>query len=160
VFLFVCPVAAITMLPLWASGQRAVRNPQTGFEGVWNSATATPLERPRQFKDKPFFTAEEAAAWERQVAQNNEERPPQPGAKNTGTYNTFYREFGSRVVKTLRTSIITDPPDGRIPPLLPAAAEIKRRLPEKATVAISYPASKENRICKKAARRTASLRPS
>ena len=44
----------------------------------------------------------------------------------TGTYNAFYREFGTRTVKTLRTSIITDPPDGRIPPLTPAAAEIKR----------------------------------
>src|SRR5690242_18047496 len=125
-----CTAAAIAMLPVWASGQRAAGIQHRGFEGIWNSATATPLERPRQFKDKPFFTAEEAAEWERQVAQNNEERPPQPGAKNTGTYNTFSREFGSRVVKTLRTSIVTDPPDGRIPPLLPAAAEIKRRRAE------------------------------
>mgnify|MGYP003694426205 CR=1 FL=1 len=45
----------------------------------------------------------------------------------TGTYNTFYREFGTRTVKTLRTSIVTDPPDGRIPALTPAAADVKRR---------------------------------
>ena len=45
----------------------------------------------------------------------------------TGTYNTVYREFGSRVVKTLRTSIVAEPPDGRLPALTPAAAEIKRR---------------------------------
>ena len=45
----------------------------------------------------------------------------------TGTYNTFFREFGTRTVKTLRTSIITDPPDGRIPALTPAAAAVKQR---------------------------------
>src|SRR6188474_1720931 len=37
------------------------------FDGIWNSATTTPLERPAQLKDKAFFTPEEAAAWERQV---------------------------------------------------------------------------------------------
>ncbi len=54
---------------------------------------------------------------------------PQPAAKNTGTgtYNTFFREFGTRTVKTLRTSIVIDPSDGRIPALTPAAAEIKKR---------------------------------
>ena len=100
-----------------------------GFDGIWNSATATPLERPPQWKDTAFFTPEEAAAWERQVADRNEEAPPQAASKNTGTgtYNTFYREFGSRIVKTLRTSIVTDPSDGRIPALTAAAADIKRR---------------------------------
>jgi hypothetical protein len=54
---------------------------------------------------------------------------PRAGSKNagTGTYNTFFREFGSHTVKTLRTPIVTDPPDGRIPALTPAAAGAKRR---------------------------------
>jgi hypothetical protein len=123
-------VAVLSLVPALVSGQRASREGHAGFDGVWNSATVTPLERPRQFTDKPFFTPEEAAAWERQVAENNEERPPQPGARNTGTYNTFFREFGTRTVRTLRTSIVTDPADGRIPALTPAAAEIKRRRAE------------------------------
>jgi hypothetical protein len=117
-------LAALSVVPTLVSGQGARRDAHAGFEGIWNSATATPLERPRQLKDKPFFTPQEAAEWERQAAQNNEERPPQAG---TGTYNTFYREFGSRTVKTLRTSIVTDPADGRIPALTPAAADLKRR---------------------------------
>src|SRR3954471_17252743 len=132
-YLLLAPIlAAISLAPAFVSGQGAGRDARRSFAGMWNSATATPLERPRQLKDKPFFTPEEAAEWERQAAQNNEERPPQPAAKNTGTgtYNTFFREFGSRTVKTLRTSIVTDPPDGRIPPLTPAAAEIKRRRAE------------------------------
>jgi len=122
--------AALTMAPLLVSGQRPDRDARPNFEGIWNSATATPLERPAELTDKPFFTTEEAARWERRFIQQNEEPPPQAAAKpggGTGTYNTFYREFGTRTVKTLRTSIITEPADGRIPALTPAAAEVKRR---------------------------------
>src|ERR1700730_11626205 len=99
----------------------------SGFDGIWNSATVTPLERALQWKDKPCFTREEGAEWERQVAEGNQEPTPQAASKNVGTYNTFFREFGSHTVKTLRTSIVTDPPDGRIPALTPAAAGPKTR---------------------------------
>jgi hypothetical protein len=98
------------------------------FDGIWNSATVTPLERPLQLKDKAFFTPEEAAEWERQIAQRNQEAPTGTVSKSVGTYNTFFREFGSSTVKTLRTSIVTEPADGRIPALTPAAAELKRRV--------------------------------
>ena len=102
---------------------------QPSLEGIWNSATATPLERPAALKDKAFFTPEEAAAWERQFADRNAEPSPEAAARSTGTgtYNTFFREFGDRTVRTRRTSIVTDPPDGRIPALTPAAAELKRQ---------------------------------
>lgn len=97
------------------------------LEGTWNSATTTPLERPAALKDKPFFTPDEAAAWDRQFAERNEEPPAGSTAPRTGTgtYNTFYREFGTRTIHTLRTSIVTDPPDGRIPPLTRAATEVR-----------------------------------
>jgi len=110
------------------SGQRASLDTHAEFEGIWNSATVTPLERPRELTHKPFFTREEADDWEGRAARDNDERPAQAGTKTagTGTYNTFFREFGTRVVKTLRTSIVIEPGDGRIPPLTPAAAEIKR----------------------------------
>jgi hypothetical protein len=121
--------AVLTVVPTFVSGQRATSDRHPDFEGIWNSATATPLERPAELKDKPFFTPQEAAQWERQFAQRNAEPSGEAAAKRTGTgtYNTFYREFGTRTVKTLRTSIVYDPPDGRIPALTPAAAEIKRR---------------------------------
>jgi hypothetical protein len=132
--LFLFAVAGVlTVVPTFVRGQRASRADHPNLEGIWNSATATPLERPKELKDKPFFTPEEAAAWERQVAQRNAEPPPDAAAKRTGTgtYNTFFREFGAHTVKTLRTSIVTDPSDGRIPALTPAAAEIKRRRVER-----------------------------
>ena len=113
----------------FVAGQGAKPAARPNFDGIWNSGTATPLERPVALKDKAFFTPEEAAEWERQVANRNQEPSPEAAAKSTGTgtYNTFFREFGTRTVKTLRTSIITDPPDGRIPALTPAAADVKRR---------------------------------
>src|SRR4029453_14219210 len=108
-------VLALALVADLAAQRSTVADVRAGFNGIWNSATATPLERPAQLKDKAFFTPEEAAQWERQVAENNQEPSPQTPSRGTGTYNTVYREFGTRTVKTLRTSIVTDPPDGRIP---------------------------------------------
>ncbi len=120
-------MTALCGVGAFAAGPGARPDAHAGFDGIWNSATVTPLERSIQLKDKAFFTPEEAAAWERQVAESNQEPPPEATSKGTGTYNTVYREFGTRTVKTLRTSIVTDPPDGRIPALTPAAAERKRQ---------------------------------
>ena len=138
-FLF---LAALNLVRPFAAGPATNLDAHPGFDGIWNSATATPLERPQQWKDKAFFTPEEAAEWERQVADRNEEPSPEVASKSagTGTYNTFFREFGTRTVKTLRTSIVTDPPDGRIPALTPAAADAKRRRVE----AMKIPASAED----------------
>jgi len=119
--------AALAVVPPLVSGQRANGTGRPNLEGLWNSGTATPLERPRELKDTPFFTPGEAAQWERQFAERNEDPAPGAATRGTGTYNAFYREFGTRTVKTLRTSIVTDPPDGRIPALTPAAAEVKRK---------------------------------
>ncbi len=116
---FVCSIAA--------HAQQTGRGGHPDFAGIWNSGTATPLERPARLKDKAFFTPEEAAAWERDAAAQNQEPKSAPASKNVGTYNTAFREFGSRVVKTLRTSLITEPADGRIPALTPAASADKRR---------------------------------
>ena len=127
--LFLLPLAAVlTVGSALVAGQGANRTARPSFEGTWNSATTTPIERPAELKDKAFFTAEEAARWERQYAERTAEPAPGSAAatRGTGTYNGFYREWGTRTVKTRRTSIITDPPDGRIPALTPAAAEIKR----------------------------------
>jgi hypothetical protein len=121
--------AMMLLLPALVTGQRGSGAGRPNLEGTWNSATVTPIERPAQFKDKAYFTPAEAAQFEREYAKRNEEPTPEQLAKSkgTGTYNTFYREWGTRVVKTLRTSIITEPADGRIPPLTPAAEAIKRR---------------------------------
>src|ERR1700719_3339175 len=77
---FVRPAAAQRPAPV------AIQHPD--LAGIWNSATATPLERPARFKNKEFFTPQEAAEWERLMAAENEEPSPKAAAKSVGTYNT------------------------------------------------------------------------
>jgi hypothetical protein len=124
--MFLLTMLIALALSMSVSGTGPDQDRHAGFQGLWNSATATPLERPVEFQEKAFFTPGEAAEWERDVAQANAEAAPGVNTSGTGTYNTFFREFGTRTVKTLRTSIVIDPPDGRIPSLTPAAAEARR----------------------------------
>ncbi len=120
----------ILSVPIALAGQTA---PRPNFEGIWNSATITPLERPGNLKDQPFLTRAEADRLEREAAARNGEETKEQIAtsKGTGTYNAFFREWGTTVVKALRSSIVTDPPDGRIPPLTPAAEAIRRERVER-----------------------------
>src|SRR4026209_102861 len=131
VLVVVAIVVTLETVSTVRAGQNAGRGADRALAGMWNSATVTPLERPREWNEKAFFTPEEAAEWERQAAKNNEEPPADAPRRGTGTYTTFYRGFGTRTVATLRTSIVTDPADGRIPQLTPAAAEIRRQRSER-----------------------------
>jgi hypothetical protein len=104
------------------------------LSGIWSSMTATPLERPAQFKDQAFFTKDEAAAFERRAAERTLERPGDNAVRN---YNEVFYEPGTRLSKTLRTSIVVEPADGRIPALTPAAAAVKKQKAE----AMKHPSS-------------------
>ena len=102
------------------------------LEGIWNNATITPLERPPELAGKAFFTPAEAVAYEKQIAQSNDVDRRSVGAETDVAlgYNAAWWDRGTHVVKTLRTSLIVDPPDGRIPPL---TAEGERRAAALAT---------------------------
>jgi hypothetical protein len=89
------------------------------LQGFWTNATITPFERPPELAAKQFLTPEEAAAAEKQVLDNRVDRAPAPG--DTGGYNEFWFDRGTKVVPTRRTSLVVDPADGRIPPLTPEA---------------------------------------
>jgi hypothetical protein len=92
------------------------------LEGIWTNATLTTLQRAPELGTKAFFTADEAAAWEKQRVQaTNADRPLSAG--DVGAYNDAFFERGTRGVKSRRTSIIIDPPDGRIPALTPDAQQ-------------------------------------
>ena len=89
------------------------------LQGVWDYRTMTPLERPTSLSDTPFFTPEEAAAYEREsVARRNKDRRTEDGlsvqADVAAAYNEFWWDYG-KALSDLRTSLIVDPPDGRIP---------------------------------------------
>ena len=84
------------------------------LQGTWTGSTITPLERPKEFANKAVLTKEEAAALEaRARSQAATER--QPTAGDPGTYNQIWFDPSSAVVPDRRTSLIVDPPDGRIP---------------------------------------------
>ena len=90
------------------------------LEGSWSNATLTQLQRPAELGTKTHFTPEEAAAFARQrIEQTNADRPSRPG--EVGAYNDAFFERGSGGVKSRRTSLVIDPPDGRIPALTPDA---------------------------------------
>jgi hypothetical protein len=91
------------------------------LQGVWTNATDTPLERPEGLADKPFLSHEELQQRE-QAAARNLANEPAVVRGDPGTYNAYWRD---PIKPTGRTSLIIDPPDGRIPALTPAAA--KRR---------------------------------
>jgi hypothetical protein len=89
------------------------------LQGVYSFATATPLERPAALADKTVLTREEAAEFaQQQLARRAEADTPRRGG-GVGGYNQFWYEFGTEMVPDRRTSLIVDPPDGRLPPLTP-----------------------------------------
>jgi hypothetical protein len=98
---------------------------QPDLQGTWTNATVTPFQRPAQLGNKQFFTAEEAAAFEKQrVEQGNVDRiEGERGASDLArrAYNNFWTDRGTRVSKTMHTSLVVDPPDGKVPPFTPEA---------------------------------------
>src|SRR3989454_3788790 len=87
---------------------------QPDLQGIWTNATITPFERPASLRDKAFLTEAEVEALERRAASGRDEDRP-PAAGNVGSYNQFWYDSGDRVVSTRRTSLVIDPPDGRVP---------------------------------------------
>jgi len=90
------------------------------LQGIWTNATLTPLERPQDLAGKQVLTPAEAAAYEKQLLQQAN-RDVRKGPADVGAYNELWFDRGTKVVGGRRTSLIVDPPDGRIPPLTPAA---------------------------------------
>jgi hypothetical protein len=91
----------------WAVLRLAGGDPD--LEGVWNYGTATPLERPAQWAGRTELTPDEAAAWEK---QNMERR----GETTSVTAGPDWWEPQNSILKNRRTSLVIDPPDGRLPP--------------------------------------------
>ena len=108
------------------------------ISGIFTFRTLTPLQRPRQFAEQETLDPETAAAFEasERTRQNRDLFDPIAGAPNAGyapraqggvlSYNEFWYERGVDLTDDKRTSLIIDPPDGRLPPRTPEAIEAGR----------------------------------
>ena len=93
------------------------------LRGYWLLATYTPLERPRELAGKPFYTEDEAIAAFKKAVERDAEADPNVVHYDWKEYGMDAWQAGAK--PNLRTSLIVDPPDGRLPPLTPEAQ--KRR---------------------------------
>jgi hypothetical protein len=100
---------------------------QPDLTGNWSNATFTPLERPAAYATREFFTPEEAEAF----AKSRDENFNSQAADDVHYDNAIWQsENYKKGVSTLRTSLIVDPPDGKLPPLTEEAR--RRPLPPQA----------------------------
>jgi hypothetical protein len=114
--------AALALLtPMSVTAQATPKTPwgDPDLQGTYTNKTITPLERPESLGDKEFLTNEEVASQEQARLDRNEElllAPPRrtSAGGNVGGYNNFWLDGGTR--PTGRTSLISDPPTGRMPP--------------------------------------------
>ncbi len=133
-------VALVTIVPsrtLAQSGDGATAPPRTSWgdpdlQGVWTNDTITPFERPSRLADQEFFTEQEIAetqqrARDRLADATRSTAPttePLPVSRSSGSYSPLWYGPLDRMVTSRRTSLVIDPPDGRIP--LRPEAEARR----------------------------------
>ena len=127
----------VALAPAAVTGQDAVPRTPDGhpdLQGVWNFSTATPMERPEELADKETLTPEEAAAWEANLAVERagleSELDDAPLEFRVGYSVGIWFEWGDSLAGQ-RTSLVVDPPNGRIPamrPMVEAQRELTRLL--------------------------------
>ena len=130
----VVSMATLLLLPTITTGQGNATESWTttytpwgdpDLQGIWSSKTTTPLERPVEFEGREFLTDEDVARLEGAAVKSFtegsgatllEERAEVGTAIDVaGAYNSVFSSRGTTVVRTRRTSLIIDPPDGQIP---------------------------------------------
>ena len=102
---------AIAILPALAQAPKAHPN----LQGYWTNATFTPLERPAELANKEFFTKAEAAEFDRKRLERENAQSKEDIHYDNALWQT---ETWGRV-ESRRTSIVFDPPNGKLPELSP-----------------------------------------
>ena len=114
----VCTAAAASFLFITSANFADVPRTSWGtpdLQGVWTGATVTPLERPQTLEDTPFLTEEERRIIEKEREDFFLSRSANPDPGTPGGYNRFWLDPGTVTLNDGRSSLIIDPPSGRIP---------------------------------------------
>jgi hypothetical protein len=119
------------------------------FQGIWNNSTQTPLQRPVALGTKQFYTDAELATLR---LRNHDTDALANG--DPGTYNQFWWEEGGLLKQT---SLIVDPPDGRMPALTPEGE--RRRAELRAQGAERYDNPEERNLAERCITRGAPKLP-
>lgn len=126
-------VASLVLLPAGAQGLEPPSDswnpPHTAWgapdlRGIWDFRTITPLERPEELATKKFLSEQEASDFQKHSLETrNKDLRASDGLSAERdvalAYNQFWWDYGDQLTEDRRTSLIVDPPDGRIPPLTP-----------------------------------------
>src|SRR5438552_921789 len=99
------------------------------LQGIWNDATSTPLQRPARLGEKGVLAEEEADQFAEELAEdlNRDRRDGGPEADVNRAYNEHWMDAKRlEATKDRRTSLIVDPPDGRIPPRIAPTPEVAK----------------------------------
>jgi len=120
------PVVVAFWIGVWLAAGRAViaqRSPSIpDLQGTWNGSTLTPLQRPQQFRDRSAFTPEEAAEYVRGSEDRIRSRLPTTVDREMQIdLDAAFVEVENMPLDGLRTSLLVDPPNGILPPLLAVA---------------------------------------
>ena len=105
--LFLAPGLVVGQTVSGSVGRTPYGHPD--FQGLWTNSTTTPLERPDRVADQAVYSDEEVAAIDAANGGRNDRLPP---SGDPGTYNDFWWERGTALT---RTSLVVDPPEGRLP---------------------------------------------
>jgi hypothetical protein len=96
---------------------------QPDLQGIWTNATLTPLERPAELAAKEFLTTQEAEDYQKRILArwDRDNRAGGAEADLGRAYGGVWWDADARLVPITRTSLIVDPPEGKLPPLTPEA---------------------------------------
>lgn len=118
-FLILILTVTLGSMPAWSDTTKRTSWGDPQIEGLWDFRTITPFERPVQLGDKAFLTPEEAREFRKSMlaALDVDNRASDSAVDIEGAYNNAWYDWGTELTRDLRTSLIIDPPNGRLPEL-------------------------------------------
>lgn len=137
-------IVVVSIVPVVGQEVPRIASGKPDLQGVWDFRTITPMERPEDQAEE-FLSDEEVANLDQAAIEREASLATRPARRTEvdpsgnvdrgvdgapGSYNNFWFDRGTTVISTKRTSLVIDPPAGRVPPLTPEAKKKRDDLAE------------------------------